>query len=108
MTDFQYIKFTDTPSTPDVKKKNNRKAKILKTILFFIPESNPEWNSASIEVMKKSVEHLDPKDRKKLVDKCSAEIRSLFFESRTMKNLNWRWNALLEIARVLVSDGSIT
>lgn len=32
---------------------------------------DPEWNAPSIQAMKKSIEHLDPKDRKKLVDRCS-------------------------------------
>lgn len=61
MTDFQYIKFTDTPSTPDVKKKNNRKAKILKTILFFIPESNPEYDEIICDVAEWQLE-IDPTD----------------------------------------------
>jgi hypothetical protein len=44
VTDFQYIKFNFTPSTPEAKKKNNRKAKILGAILFFIPKGNPEYD----------------------------------------------------------------
>ena len=68
---------------------------------------DPEWNATSIEAMKKSIEHLDPKDGKKIVDRCSAEIGKLFFEPSEMKNMNWRWNALLAIARVLVADGKI-
>ena len=44
MTDFQYIKFKFTPSTPEAKKKNNRTTKILGAILFFIPKGNPEYD----------------------------------------------------------------
>lgn len=50
MKDFKYIKFNDTPSTPEAKKKNNRLAKIIKTVLFFIPEGNPGYSEIICDV----------------------------------------------------------
>ena len=61
MTDFQYIKFTDTPLTTEAKKKNNRKAKILKTILFFIPKGNPDYDEIICDVTEWQLE-IDPTD----------------------------------------------
>lgn len=61
MRENTYIKFADTPSTPETKKKNNRKAKIFKTILFFIPKANPEYDEIICDVAEWQLE-IDPTD----------------------------------------------
>ncbi|MES2593500.1 MAG: hypothetical protein V4608_16575 [Bacteroidota bacterium] len=61
MTDNIYIKFRDTPSTLEEKKKSLRVSKILYTILFFIPKANPEYKKFLDDVSEWLLE-IDPVD----------------------------------------------
>ena len=59
MTDFYYIKFKDITSAKADRKKNNLADRIVKTLLFFIPEANPEYNELIEDVAEWQIE-IDP------------------------------------------------
>ncbi len=61
MTENIYIKFINTPSTPEDKKKHRRISKIIYTILFFIPKANPEYERFLDDVSEWLLE-IDPVD----------------------------------------------
>ncbi len=61
MTDFQYIKFNVDPETAEFKKRNRFWPTVIKTILFFIPRANPEYDDLIGDVAEWQLE-IDPSD----------------------------------------------
>jgi len=43
MSECIYIKFSDTPATPEERKEFRRMSRIMYAIFFFIPKANPEY-----------------------------------------------------------------
>lgn len=62
MTENIYIKFKVTPDTLEVKTKNRRWTKIIKTILFFIPKGNSDFDDLIGDVAEWQLE-IDPNSK---------------------------------------------
>jgi len=61
VTENIYIKFTDTPSKPEAKKKSRWRSKLAATILFFIPKANPDYDDLIDDIVEWQLE-IDPAD----------------------------------------------